>query len=143
MSLRVNRLEVIRSQEKRMKKLLIIALTLGLAGCNVASDVITGSISNPITPKIALQLHTGFAGGVVVVAANYAALPRCSRNPQPCSEQAIVNTLRIYINNAERLLDNLDAWAKGNSNIDAPALYRAAVIAINTAKDYAAIKGIK
>lgn len=123
--------------------LVVLAVLAGCGGLGTAGAILSGSVANPITPKMAYQLHAGFTGGVVVVAGNYAALPRCSRAPQPCSEQTVVTTLRVYVNSAEGLLDKLDAWALGNTSLDGPALYQAAKIAIATATNYALANGVK
>lgn len=125
------------------KFVLAVTLALALAACTTAGAIISGSVDNPLTPKVALQLHTSFVAGVVVPAAAYAKLPRCSRAPAPCSEQTVVNQLRTYVNAADALLKKLDQWALGNTALDGPALFRAATIAIQTAQSYAAAQGVK
>lgn len=128
-----------------MRKLLIASLflpLLALAGCGTLGSILTGGVANPLTPARALSIHAAFDGGVVVAAGNYAALPRCPA-PQPCSSQQIVNTLRTYVNSAESALNKLDAWALGNSSLDAAALYQGAMVAVQTAQEYAAKTGLQ
>ncbi len=117
---------------------LLLALPLVLGGC---ATLLTGGVNNPLTPKIALTLHASFDAGVVVAAGDYAYLPRCPA-PQPCSQQAVVNKLRSYINPAEATLTKLDQWAEGNSTLNGVSLYQAAILAIQTAQTYASSNGL-
>lgn len=126
-----------------MKRLFVVLAFVALAGCGTLGTIISGTTSNPITPKAAIVLHSSFAVAVVLPAGRYASLPRCSKNPPPCSSQAVVNGLRRYINPASVALKKLDAWALGNTSLDGPALYSAAVLAIEAAKGYAASQGVK
>lgn len=127
---------------KRFLPLAFVAL-LALAGCNTVGSIITGSTANPVTPKAALQLHAAFYATVAVPAAAYNRLPRCSHAPAPCSSQAVVNKLRLYVNSANATLKQLDQWALGNSSLNGPALYQAASIAISTAQSFNAANGVK
>ncbi len=120
----------------------LIALIM-LAGCNTAGSILTGNVTNPLTPRNAIILHTAFTVGVEIPAGIYASQPRCSTVvTQPCSKQAIVNGLRRYINPANTTLRKLDKWALGNTTLNGPALYQAATIAITQAKDFALASGI-
>lgn len=119
-------------------RFLLLLPVLFLSGC---LGVLTGSTSNPLTPRSALILHATFDGGVVVAAGDYAGLPRCPA-PAPCSQQSVVNTLRIYVNKAEDTLRQLDQWALGNTSLNGVALYQAALIAVQTAQSFAISNGL-
>lgn len=127
---------------RRLIPLAFVAL-LALAGCQTAGAILTGSTANPITPRAALQLHSAFYATVAVPAASYNRLPRCSHAPAPCSEQAVVKTLRKYVNSANATLKLLDQWALGNTSLNGPALYQAATIAISTAQAFNLANGVK
>lgn len=119
-------------------RFLLLLPVLFLSGC---LGVLTGSTPNPLTPRSALILHATFDGGVVVAAGDYAGLPRCPA-PAPCSQQSIVNTLRVYVNKAEDTLRQLDQWALGNTSLNGVALYEAARIAVQTAQNFATSSGL-
>lgn len=129
-----------------MKKVLLVLALFSLGGCgaffHTAGPILGGQVGNPLTPRIALQLHTAFDGGVVVAAGDYAYLPRCPA-PAPCSDQQMVNQLRVYVNSAEITLQQLDQWALGNTALNGPALYQAALIAVATAQQFAASAGLR
>lgn len=127
---------------RRFLPLAFVAL-LALAGCNTVGAILTGSVTNPVTPKAALQLHAAFYGTVVVPAASYNRLPRCSHAPAPCSKQAVVDKLRLYVNSTNVTLKSLDQWALGNTSLNGPALYQAATIAISTAQAFNSANGVK
>lgn len=129
-----------------MRKILLVVSLLALGGCasffHDAGAILGGTVGNPLTPRAALQLHTTFDGGVVVAAGDYAYLPRCPA-PAPCSDQKIVNQLRVYVNGAEDTLRQLDQWALGNTALNGPALYQAALIAVATAQQFATQTGLR
>jgi hypothetical protein len=118
-----------------------LALAISLASCGTVGDVITGQVVNPLTPKIAYQLQASI-DVVTVAAGSYARLPRCSRAPQPCSEQSVVGQLRIYVNAGQDAAHKAVDFAVQHPNLDGSAIYDAAVKAINAAKNYAALKGV-
>lgn len=113
-----------------------VVLAVGLVGCATVGAVVSGSVANPITPARALAFHASFYAGVVVAAGHYADLERCPA-PTPCSEQAVVDKLRQYVNGAEGTLVRLDDWAQGNSRLDGPALFALAKGLVVTAEQYA------
>lgn len=123
-----------------MKKVLLVLTLLSLSGCFLHNVPIGGS--NPLTPRLALQLHTAFDGGVVVAAGDYAYLPRCPA-PAPCSDQQAVDQLRVYVNSAEAALQKLDQWALGNTTLDGAALYQAALLAVQAAQQFATSTGLR
>lgn len=124
----------------KLRALLIIPI-LALAGCATALQVLTGQVDNPLTPQFALSVHAGYDAGVVVAAGKYAGLQRCPA-PQPCSDQAVVNRLRVYVNAGESALNDLDKWALGNARLDGPALFALAMGAVTTAQKYALEYGL-
>lgn len=124
-----------------MIRALLIVSMLALAGCQTAIQVLTGQVDNPLTPQFALAVHAGYDAGVVVAAGKYAGLQRCPA-PQPCSDQVVVNKLRIYVNAGERALNDLDQWALGNPRLDGPALFALAMGAVTTAQQYAREYGL-
>lgn len=123
-----------------LRALLLVPMIV-LGGCTTTA-IITGGIANPVTPARALTLHSTFDGGVVVAAGDYAYLPRCPA-PAPCSDQKVVNQLRVYVNGADGVLNQLDKWAEGNATLDGAALYKAAIKAIGDAQSYAQSNGLK
>lgn len=125
----------------KLRFLLLLPL-LALSACGTFGSIISGQVENPLTPSRALIMHATFNGGVVVAAGEYAYLPRCPA-PAPCSQQAVVNQLRVYVNNAETALRRLDDWALGNASLNGPALYEAALIAVQTAQNYATSGGLR
>lgn len=126
-----------------MKRIAIaFAALLMLAGCGTLGSVVTGDTANPVTPTAAKTLRAAFIAGIVIPAGEYADLPRCSRNPPPCSKQAVVDGLRRYINPLSGTMKQLDAWANGNTSLNGPALYQAATIAIQTTKAFAKANGV-
>lgn len=128
----------------RFLPLAFVAL-LALGGCQTGTigQIITGSVTNPVTPRAALQLHAAFYGTVAVGIANYNELGRCTKKAPPCSRQSIVNQSRKYGNAAEAALSKLDQWAVGNKNLNGPALYAAAKIAMDTAVSFNLANGVK
>lgn len=114
---------------------------LALAGCQTAGAILSGQVDNPITPQRALAVHAAYDVGVVVASGRYAGLPRCP-GANPCSQQAVVNNLRKYVNTGEDALNQLDVWALGNDRLDGPALYSAAMGAVLTAQKYALQYGL-
>lgn len=126
---------------KTLYALLLIPM-LALAACGPIAGTLTNPVDNPLTPKIAYDLHASFAGGVVVASAHYAGLVRCPA-PAPCSEQKVVDAMRSYINKADASLRDLDAWAVGNTKLNGPALYQAALLAVTTAQSFATTNGVK
>lgn len=120
----------------KLRFLFLLPLLLLLAGCGTVGDILLGNVDNPLTPQYALAVHAGYDAGVVVAAGKYAALARCPA-PQPCSEQTVVNNLRKYVNAGEDALNQLDAWALGNTRLDGPALFALAIGAVTTAQKYA------
>lgn len=126
---------------RRYVGILAVGALLALGGCQTALNVLSGGVANPLTPSRALVLHASFDAGVVVAAGNYAALPRCPA-PAPCSDQKVVNQLRVYVNTAERVLSQLDDWAQGNPKLDGPALFSAAIGAVSAAQEYATQNGM-
>lgn len=126
----------------KLRALIIVpALVMTLAGCQTAVQLLTGQTKNPLTPQYALAVHAGYDAGVVVAAGKYAGLPRCPA-PQPCSDQAVVNKLRVYVNAGETALNNLDQWALNNPRLDGPALFAIAIGAVTTAQKYALEYGL-
>lgn len=114
---------------------------LAIAGCGTIGSVLNGSVSNPVTPNRAATLHAAFYAGVLAASADYAGLPRCPA-AQPCSDQKVVGQLRTYVNGAEASLTRLDGWALGNTSLNGPALYQAALLAVTTAQSFALGNGV-
>ncbi len=119
-----------------------VAVLLFLLGACTTTAVLTGGIANPVTPARALTLRATFDGGVVVAAGDYAALARCPA-PAPCSDQKVVNQLRVYVNGADGVLTQLQAWALGNASLNGADLYTAAITAVTDAQSYASSNGLK
>ena len=127
-----------------MRKLLLaplLALAMLTAGCaslGPAGAILSGSVTNPVTPARALALRGTFKATVLIPASIYIAWPRCGPSaPTLCSKQSVVNQLRVYINPTVVTLRKLTSWAQGNTALDGPALYAAATIAVTSAQSFA------
>lgn len=126
-----------------MKRLLPLALValLALGGC-VPGAILGGTVANPVTPTAAKTLRAAYIAGIVIPAGLYGDLPRCSHHAPPCAQQAVVDGLRRYVVPLSATMKQLNAWAKGNTSLNGPALYQAAVIAISTTKAFAIANGV-
>lgn len=126
-----------------MRKALLILSTVVLAGCGPIGNILTGSIANPITPKVAYQIQASM-DEVAIAAAVYAKQPRCpDATAVICSSQAIVKQLRLYINAGEDATHKLDDFVLNNPTLNASAIYTAALDAVNVAQNYALANGVK
>lgn len=126
-----------------MRKVLILGLAVLLAGCGTpGAAILAGTVANPVTPKIAFELRATMQE-IAVAAGTYAKLPRCTHAAPPCSSQAVVAQLRLYVNAGEDATGKLDSWALGHSTLDPQSLYAAALAAVGAAENYRLAQGVK
>ena len=128
-----------------MKHLIAAMMVLGLGACSTTGiiPILSGSVKNPVTPKVAYQIQASI-DEVAIAAAVYAKRPRCPDMSQViCSAQPIVKQLRLYVNAGEDAAHKLDDFALNHPTLDASAIYTAALNAVNVAQNYALANGVK
>lgn len=112
-----------------MRKLLLaIALVLPLVGCTSdpnrigSGNIVTGSIQNPVTPKMMYEVQSGLQFAVAGLV-TYKRLCLSHTIDQSCRE--VVAKIQVYTIAAKPVLVSLRRYLKDNDQINAVEAYLA------------------
>jgi len=128
-----------------MKKLLALALVLGLAGCAQlgqalqVGSLVTASYTNPVTPTMLYQVENG---AIIIVAGLGAYKKACLQGVADVNCKANVRKIQVYTKQVRALLPSLRTFVKANDQINAVTVYNEIVSLIGQVKTTAASSGV-
>lgn len=122
-------------------RVLILCLALMLPGCTAITafnKVASGEIHN-VTPKQVYDIHLAYAAAQVPLAL-YRSLPYCEQQPvKPCQTIPIAKRIKAADAVAVRQLALLKQFSEEHDVVNLSATYDAAVLAVGTMKELAAV----
>lgn len=120
-----------------MKIYALFAATLALTACGVLGLPATTS-----APDTVFALRAGYDAAFLKPAAAYNSLHRCPL-PMPCSDQGVVDQLRLADASAKALLDGAENVARHHPELDAKTAISAAHNAVTAATQILTLYGVK